>query len=188
MGIRRKIHNIITNRKFNSCGSNVYVESPLCLDYSAIEIGDNVHILRDSRIQNVSGNNETRIKIGDNTGIQYRFTILAGSDVIIGRDVAIASDVFLSSGNHGIDPECNIAYGCQPYLGTPIKIEDGAWLGEKVTVLSGVTIGKKSIIGSGSVVTRDIPAYCVAVGNPARVIKKYNFHTHQWEVYNLNET
>ena len=132
--------------------------------------------------------NETRIKIGDNTGIQYRFTILAGSDVIIGRDVAIASDVFLSSGNHGIDPECNIAYGCQPYLGTPIKIEDGAWLGEKVTVLSGVTIGKKSIIGSGGVVTRDIPAYCVAVGNPARVIKKYNFHTHQWEVYNLNET
>lgn len=47
--------------------------------------------------------------------------------------------------------------------------------------MSGVQIGEKSIIGTGSVVTRNIPSYCIAVGNPARVIKKYNFNLHKWE-------
>ena len=181
MGIRREIHNIIENRKFLSCGENVFVDKAICLDYKSIILGNNVHILKDARIQNVSGNHGIRICIGNNTGIQYRFSILAGANVSIGANVAIASDVFISSGSHGMLAESTIPYGCQPYLGMPIIIEDDVWIGEKVMVMSGVTIGKKSIIGAGGVVTKNIPPYCIAVGNPAKVIKKYNFNSHKWE-------
>ena len=55
------------------------------------------------------------------------------------------------------------------------------WVGEKVIIMPGVTIGDRSIIGAGAIVTRDIPPYSIAVGNPAKVIKRYNFKTHSWE-------
>lgn len=180
MGVRSLISKIVYTPRFKRCGKNVYIEKPICVDYSSVSIGDNSHILKDSRIQNVSGVNNTKIYIGQNTGICYRFTALAGADIVIGNFVAIASDVFISSGSHGTDPESETPYGCQKYIGKPIIIEDGVWLGEKSCVLSGVTIGKKSIVGAGSVVTKDIPPYSIAVGNPAKVIKKYNFKTHKW--------
>ena len=55
------------------------------------------------------------------------------------------------------------------------------WIGEKVCIMSGVKIGRKCIIGGGSVVTKSIPDYSIAVGNPAHVIKQYNFKKHIWE-------
>ena len=54
------------------------------------------------------------------------------------------------------------------------------WIGEKVTVLPGITIGEKSIIGANSVVTKDIPPFCIAAGNPASIIKRYDFEKHEW--------
>ena len=63
-----------------------------------------------------------------------------------------------------------------------VIIEDNVWLGEFVSVLPGVKIGKGAIIGSNSVVTKDIPANTIAVGSPAKVIKKYNFETKKWEI------
>ena len=61
-----------------------------------------------------------------------------------------------------------------------IKIEDGVWIGNSVIILPGVKIGKKSIIGAGSVVCKSIPDYCVAVGNPARIIKRYDHSSNIW--------
>lgn len=69
----------------------------------------------------------------------------------------------------------------QKLVGKEVRIKSGCWIGEKCILLQGVTIGKKSIIGAGSVVTKDIPDYSIAVGNPARVIKRYNFESHNWE-------
>ena len=60
---------------------------------------------------------------------------------------------------------------CRTYA-LPVRIEDGVWIGGGVVILPGVTIGRNSVIGAGSVVTRSIPANCVAVGNPCRVIKQ----------------
>ena len=62
----------------------------------------------------------------------------------------------------------------------PIVIEDETWVGANVVILAGVTVGKHCIIAAGSVVTKDVPAYSVAVGNPARVVKKYNHQTNSW--------
>ncbi len=69
----------------------------------------------------------------------------------------------------------------QPLILGNVKIGEGCWLGENVLVLPGKKIGKKCIIGAGAVVSHDIPDYSLAVGNPARVVKKYDFVEHQWK-------
>ena len=80
---------------------------------------------------------------------------------------------------------------CFEDINTPIKnqpikqlkivvIGEGCWIGEHVSII-GASVGKHSVVGANSVVTHDIPDYCVAVGSPARIIKRYNFDTKQWE-------
>lgn len=64
--------------------------------------------------------------------------------------------------------------GARNYVDKPVRIEDGAWIGAGAIILPGVTIGIQSIVGAGSVVTRDVPDGCVVAGNPARVIKKFD--------------
>lgn len=92
------------------------------------------------------------------------------SPVVIGRNVMLAPYCVLYSHTHGVEPGMPI---WQQPLKTkgPILIGDDAWLGARVTVLSGVRIGHGAAIGAGSVVTRDIPDNAVAVGNPAKVVR-----------------
>ena len=72
-------------------------------------------------------------------------------------------------------------YNAQKMLKKTVHINDNVWCGDRVIVLPGVTIGEGTIIGAGSIVTRDIPPYCIAAGNPARVIKKWNKGKTVWE-------
>ena len=62
-----------------------------------------------------------------------------------------------------------------------VLIDDGTWLGTNVVVVGNVHIGKQCVIGANSVVTKDIPDYCVAAGSPAKVLKRYNFESKEWE-------
>lgn len=119
--------------------------------------------------------------IGDNVVICYYFSALVTTNLIIERNTLIASHVFISTENHGTNPE-NGSYLKQPLVSADVKICENAWIGEKVIILPGVTIGANSIIGAGSVVTKSIPPFCIACGNPAKVIKKYNKDTHDWEI------
>ena len=149
---------------------------------NGIKIGNNVRIGNDSRLSLYkSEDNIPEILISDNCYIGSDFSIIAGAKVLIEKNVLIASYVSVISENHGNDPESPIYYGKQPLTSSPVTIKEGVWIGEKVSILPGVCIGKKSIIGTGSVVTKNIPDYCIAVGNPARVIKVYNFDTHKWD-------
>ena len=63
-----------------------------------------------------------------------------------------------------------------------VVIGKNVWIGSNTVILLGVRIGDNSVIGAGSTVVKDIPPYCVAVGNPARIVKQYNFETKQWEL------
>ncbi len=147
-------------------------------------IGDSTVIMTNSRIQNYdTGTCTPQIRIGKNCNIGYYFSILNASEVTIGDNVLIASYVLITSENHGMDPE-ELSYMQQPLVSRPVSIGDGCWIGEKVCVLPGVNIGKKCIIGAGSVVTKSIPDYSIAVGNPAKIIKRYNLDLHKWEQVN----
>lgn len=169
--------------KFIHIGEGSEIRQPFLVQPDTnIYIGDKTKILAYSRLQNFYKlNNNPCICIGNRCYICYFFTILNASTVTIGDDVLIASHVLISSENHSIDPESEIPYMHQPLATEPVSIGDGCWIGEKVCILPGVTIGKKCVIGAGSVVTRSIPDYSIAVGKPAKVIKQYNFKTHNWE-------
>ncbi|MFR9166643.1 MAG: sugar O-acetyltransferase [Dysgonomonas sp.] len=111
------------------------------------------------------------ITIGNNVYINFECIILDCAEVTIGNDVLLGPRVGLYTANHDIDPVKRIS-GVSTAL--PITIEDRVWLGGDVTVLPGVTIGENSVIGAGSVVTKNIPENVIAAGNPCRVIKRIN--------------
>ena len=113
-------------------------------------------------------NHGAKIVIGDNVGISG-CTISSGESITIGNWVLIGSGAVISDGDaHPIDPEER----CAGYGGKrkPIVIEDDVFIGARAIILKGVTIGRGSVVGAGAVVTKDIPAYSIVVGNPAKVV------------------
>ena len=176
---------LLKKKKFHSFGKKSIIEKPYLQlsNTKKISIGEDVTILKGCRLSVYGDFNDKSIIIGNRCYIGFNFTALAVSKgkIEIGDDVLIASNVLITNENHGIDPVSNVPYMDQNLTYNNVCIDDGCWIGEKVCILPGVKIGKKSIIGAGSVVTRSIPDYSIAVGNPARVIKKYNFERNCWE-------
>jgi len=127
------------------------------------------------------------VRIGDNFQMNDYVHITGIANVEIGDNVLIASKVYISDLSHGSyqgdksDSHPDSIPKERPLYHKDVIIKDNVWLGEFVTVLPGVSIGKGSIIGANSVVAKDIPDYSIAVGSPARVIKKFNFDLNKWE-------
>lgn len=122
-----------------------------------------------------------QLNIGDNVLMERNTTILCANKITIGSNSMFGSYCFISDENHGMDPSNNKRYECQSLQLSTVTIGENCWIGEKAIILPGVAIGDNAVIGAGSVVTRDIPANTIAVGNPARVIKRFNFDTKEWE-------
>jgi acetyltransferase-like isoleucine patch superfamily enzyme len=118
--------------------------------------------------------------IGDNTSIQHAVHIYCANSVILEKGCLIASGCMITDNNHGTNP-IGEHYVKQPLKSRPTILREDVWLGENVCVLAGSEIGKRSIIRSNSVVVGKIPEYSIASGNPAKVIKKFNFNTNIWE-------
>ena len=108
------------------------------------------------------------ITIGDGSWVNFGLTALDVALIVIGQDVLIGPNCSLYTAIHPAEPGPRRA---KWESSAPITLEDNVWLGGSVVVCPGVTIGENSIIGAGAVVTRDIPANSIAVGNPARVIR-----------------
>lgn len=127
------------------------------------------------------------LSFGYNVQLNDFVHITARENVKIGDNVLIASKVYISDCSHGsykgndYDSSPKTIPIDRELYSTPIIIEDNVWIGEFVSILPGVKIGKGSIIGSNSVVSRDIPDFVIAVGSPARPIKKFNFKENRWE-------
>lgn len=121
--------------------------------------------------------------IGDQTIIGLGNTIIG--PVTIGNEVMLAQNIVVSALNHGYE-DPNISPRRQKETCKPILISDDVWIGANSVITAGVTLGKHCIIGAGSVVTKDVPPFSVAVGNPARVIKQYNPESGIWERVNAS--
>ena len=124
---------------------------------------------------------DSHLIIGKHVRITARCRITCAGTIRIGDDALFGPDVFITDHNHGMDPEAPGGYSPQDITVQDVTIEEGVWLGQRVCVLPGVTVGAHSIVGANSVVTHDIPPYSMAVGSPARVIKQWNFERKCWE-------
>lgn len=123
---------------------------------------------------------EGTLVIGNHVRIHRGSRITAAGSLILEDDVLIAPEVFITDHNHGMDPQVAGGYSKQPLVVKPVKIGEGSWLGQRACIMPGVTIGKHCIIGAASVVTHDIPDYCIAAGVPAKVVKIWNEETASW--------
>lgn len=140
-----------------------------------------------------------RFEIGDLTTIESFCTVNNGSgDVILGNRVRVGigsviigpvtmgngsglgQHVFVAGFNHGYE-DASKNSSVQPLTIRPVIIEDEAHIGANSVVVAGVRIGKRSQVGAGSVVTKDVPPFSVVAGNPARLLKQYNHETGKWE-------
>lgn len=136
----------LARRIFQSCGDDVMVKQ---LAY----FGTGRHL--------VVGN---RAQIGINARIEHHVTI--EDDVVMGPDIVI-----MTNSHNFEDPAIPINQQGYPPA-RPVRIGRGAWIGTRVIILPGVHIGEGSVIGAGSIVTRDVPPFSIAAGNPARVLRK----------------
>lgn len=178
-GIWWAYSNIILKGKLAHFGKQSVVFKPLQIDNpNSICINDKVFIAEGAWLM---GNKESKVSLSINEGtvIGHFSHIISKESVEIGKSVLIADRVFISDCTHEYE---NID---MPIIDQPVKtlskvvIGDETWIGENVCIL-GASIGKHCVVGSNSVVMNDIPDYCVAAGNPAKVIKKYDFDKKEW--------
>ncbi len=152
-----------------------------------IQIGRNLTTGIGCRIEAYPINRKSKqvLIFGTDVEINDYVHIAAGEKIEIGHNVLIASKVFITDLNHGNykgkSQDSPISTPKSRKLSTnPVVIKDNVWIGEGVCVMPGVTIGVGCVIGALSVVTKDIPDYSIAIGSPAKVIKKYDFNSKRW--------
>jgi acetyltransferase-like isoleucine patch superfamily enzyme len=143
------------------------------LPFNRFELGHHSIIEDFSTINNGVG----AVTIGNNTLIGMSNVIIG--PVEIGNNVIIAQNVVISGLNHEYK-DINLPISKQPVTMKPIVIEDDCWIAANVVITAGVTIGKHTVVAAGAVVTRNVPPYSLVAGNPANIIKKYDFENGAW--------
>lgn len=134
------------------------------------------------RFELFSAQDGIKLTFGTNCKLGDSVHIVASKRVTIGDDCLMASNIFISDTNHGNENDDPMTPPDKRELtANPVEIGKCVWIGEGVAVLPGAKIGDGCIIGAHSVVKGEIPPYTIAVGAPARVVKKYNFDKKVWE-------
>ena len=139
---------------FAECGDNCYIELPFHANWG----GSNVHF-------------------GDWVYANFNLTIVDDGHVYVGDKVMFGPNVTIATANHPIEPGLRdrmLQYN------KDVHIENNVWIGANTVIVPGVTIGENAVIGAGSVVTKDIPANVVAVGNPCRVLREIGEHDREY--------
>lgn len=167
---------------FNGCfsiGENVVMTSPQC-----VYLGKNVGIGANSYLGPVTDYigiaYNPKIVIGEGTWVGKNCSIAAINRVEIGKNVLFAGHVHITDHSHGYE-DISRPMNVQPLTSKgPVIIEDDCWLGFSCEILSGVHIGKHCVVAARAVVTKDVPAYSIVAGNPAKVIKHFDKELGKW--------
>lgn len=130
---------------FGSVGKDAWVETPLM-----VAVGKTV-------------------TLGDNVYINSNLTLVDDYKITIGNGVLIAPNVVITTTGHPVHHSLRTHGEMYSF---EVTIKDNVWIGSNVVICPGVTIGENSVIGAGSIVLRDVPANCVAAGNPCRVLRE----------------
>jgi len=166
-------------------GKNSFIKKPCMINNkNCIYIGKNVFIRNNARIEAVVEYEglvyNPKIKINDYVSIEQNLHLTCAEEIEIGKNTAIAANVTITDIHHSYD-DINIPIERQKLKVVPIKIGEDCKIYNNAVILQGISIGKHVTVAANSVVTKNIPDYCVAVGIPAKIVKRYNFDTKQWE-------
>ena len=165
-------------------GKRSGIVSPLIIrNKKYIHIGKSVRILKGARLECYDTYADHKYKpnlvIEDKVNIGYNFQCLVTSNCRIGDHSLLASNILISTENHGMDP--TKIYSDQPLTSGDVNIGRNCWIGERVIILPGVTLGDNVIVGGGSVVTHSFGDNVIIAGNPGKIIKSYDFNNKKWE-------
>ena len=173
MRVWGKVFSLAVSGAFHSFGARSVIQPPARLaGERRIAVGSDVFIGRGSWLQALGDRTGVAIEIGDGTRIVGSCTISAVRSVRLGEEVLVAGGVYIADHSHAF------AVRRAPVLEqgitaiAPVEIGDGAWLGQNVVVCPGVSVGRGAVIGANSVVKDDVPAFAVAAGAPARVVRE----------------
>ena len=167
-------------------GPRSWLEKPLMVaGAKCIQIGDRTLIRKMARLEVISRRDKSwvpNLQIGSRVNIEQGVHIICQSEVVIEDEVSIAPYCGIFDTAHPNDPpDVGGKIGdrlSEEFL--PVRIGKGSLIGMHVVILPNVTIGKGCVIGAGSVVTRSLPDYCVAVGAPAKIVKQYDCESRRW--------
>lgn len=186
---RKNIYGLIwylyNKRAYGNFGMSSIVYRPHKItNKKHIYIGEHVSFDKELRMEAICSKGQQafspHLVIGSYSHVEQRCQIFCANSINIGMHVIISSDVYITDVSHEYS---NIELDVleQPLnVGTTI-IGDYCFIGAGVKIIKPVNIGTRVIIGANSVITENIPSYCVVAGNPAHIIKKYNFETNKWE-------
>lgn len=146
-----------------------------------ISIGKKVRIYPNVRLE-VHGKNSTLV-IEDNVGIGQNVHITSGENLVIGASTTILANAFITNIDHSYE-EIGKHILDQKMINKKTVIGENCFIGIGAAIQAGTILGKQCIVGANSVVKGEFPDYCVIVGAPARIVKKYNFESQRWEKYN----
>lgn len=166
---------------FGAIGKKTTLRNPLFIaNPERISIGSRVLIRDHARLEVVG---EGFIRIGDNSSFEQNLHITSGGDLTIGDDVTASFGSMITNIDHEYQ-EIGVHILRQPHLTFPTRIGDNCFIGAGAKIQAGTVLGKQCVVGANAVVRGVFPDYCVLVGVPARVIKRYNVSSERWEKTN----
>jgi galactoside O-acetyltransferase len=162
--------------QFNHMGPSQFEERQALMKEIFAECGDDT-FLQGPVNANWGGRH---VHIGSGVYANFNLTLVDDGHIYIGDWVKFGPNVTIATPGHPVLPELRRGHGTVLQYNKEVHIEAGVWVGSGAVILPGVTIGENAVIGAGSVVTRDIPANVVAVGNPCRVIREIGEHDREY--------
>jgi len=180
---KEKIWYFSNRFRFKSIQKNSFINSPLKITPFCISLGKNVRIFKNCRIEGVVKYNKINfnphIQIENNVSIQQNLHLTCANSIVIGENTAIASNVTITDIHHTY-VDINIPIEKQDISVLQVDIGKNCKIYNNSVILPGSKIGNHVTIGANSVVAIEIPDYCVVVGAPAKIIKRYNTKTKSW--------
>lgn len=181
--LRLVISFMINKRKYKEWHLRSQIINPFRIRPQFISVGDNVLVLDFARIEGITHFNDRfftpQIELCDGVSIQQGIHLTCAESVRIGKNTAVAAYVTITDIHHPYT-DINIPIEQQDVEVRPVSIGENCKIYNGAVILPGVCIGNHVTIGANSVVTHDIPDYSVAVGIPARVVKRYDFEQNKW--------
>lgn len=183
LSLQRRTWHVLNKRAFKYLGQKVVVKKPLIITRAFVSIHDHAYIYYNARIEAITtyeGESfAPHIILDDYCTVQQNLHLTCADRVYIGKHTAIAANVTITDVHHPYE-DINLPIERQKIKVNPVHIGDDCKIYNNSVILPGTNIGKHCTVGANSIVSGNIPDFCVVAGAPAKIIKRYSFEKNEW--------